>query len=88
MVFSGTRAGFAAFWTTVFIFVVFGKKIRKRSLISGITEDSASFVLRLRCYKSVKKSWSTANMNDKMCCLVLTFSAKMSTRKARKRKQQ
>ena len=26
MAFSGTRAGFAAFWTIVFIFVVFGKK--------------------------------------------------------------
>ena len=79
MAFSGTRAGFAAFWTTVFIFVVFGKKFESAVLFQELQKILNHLCLRLRCYRNVKKSWSTTKMNEKMCCLVFTFSAKMST---------
>ena len=75
MAFSGT----SRFLEDGFHFRRFWQKIRKCSLISGTAEDSETFVLLLRCYRNVKKSWSTNKMNEKMCCLVFTFSAKMST---------
>ena len=72
MAFSGTRWPDLALplFGRQFSFLSFLAKIRKRSLISGIVEDSESFVLRLRCYRNVKKSWTTSKMNDQMCCLV------------------
>ena len=42
----------AAFWTTVFIFVIF----EKNSKVQSYFRNSESFVLRLRCYRNVNKS--------------------------------